>query len=496
MTLTDTRNSGGSLRMPVTDSLSVMLKSDKRIEDLGIETQSAELNVGWQLTDRWNFSTGVRDDERLDRSLVVPLTQTDGERRDGIVQVEYDSFGEWSAYGIVQETMSTTGTIEENGRLGVGGAYQISERLAVDLEVSDGDLGRGGKVGTSYMHSERTNLYLNYALENERTDNGQRSGRGSEGRLVAGARTRFSDSASMFLEERYQTNDDVTGLTHSTGISSAPNEQMNISANTDIGTLQDARTGAETERRAAGISFGYGLNALQFSSGMEYRIDDMQGTDLAISTRTTKLYRNSFKYQLNPSLRLLGKLNHSDSESTDGQFYDGGFTEAVIGTAYRPVAHDRLNAMAKYTYFYNLPTAEQVTLQGTAAEFIQRTHIASFDVSYAIKPRWNIGTKYAYRVSEVSLDRADPNFFDNGARLLILRADWEFREGWEALIETRLLDMVDLNEQRSGALLMVSRSLGSHIKVGVGYNFTSFSDDLTDLDFDHQGAFLSLTGAM
>jgi hypothetical protein len=34
------------------------------------------------------------------------------------------------------------------------------------------------------------------------------------------------------------------------------------------------------------------------------------------------------------------------------------------------------------------------------------------------------------------------------------------------------------------------------VKVGVGYNFTDFSDDLTDLSFDHRGAFLNVTGAL
>jgi hypothetical protein len=56
--------------------------------------------------------------------------------------------------------------------------------------------------------------------------------------------------------------------------------------------------------------------------------------------------------------------------------------------------------------------------------------------------------------------------------------------------------MVDLNETRSGGLIMVSRNLSQHLKLGLGYNFTSFSDDLTDLDFDHKGTFLSITGAM
>jgi hypothetical protein len=56
--------------------------------------------------------------------------------------------------------------------------------------------------------------------------------------------------------------------------------------------------------------------------------------------------------------------------------------------------------------------------------------------------------------------------------------------------------MPDLDERRNGALVAVSRYVGEHLKVGLGYNFTDFSDDLTDLDFNHQGLFLNLTGAM
>jgi lipopolysaccharide assembly outer membrane protein LptD (OstA) len=426
----------------------------------------------------------------------VPLTQVEGERIDGVVQVDFDPRSKYSAYAFLQETTSRTGTLEENGRVGVGGSYQLSERLGIDVEISDGDLGRGGKLGTNYIHSERTSLYLNYVLENERTDNGLRGARGSEGRLVAGARTRFSDSASLFLEERYQNGDNVSGLTHSTGITYTPTEKFNLSASTDIGTLQDMQTGAETERQAASVSIGYGLDALQFSSGIEYRIDDREQPDLTISSRTTTLFRNSFRYQMNPSLRLLGKFNRSESESTDGQFYDGEYTEAVIGTAFRPVYHDRLNALVKLTYFYNVPTTDQVALQNTVVEFIQKSQVASVDVSYDIRPRWSIGAKYAHRIGEVSLDRENRQFFDNGARLVVLRADWEFRDNWDAMFETRVLDMFDLGEKRAGALVVVSRSLGDNIKLGVGYNFTDFSDDLTDLDFDHQGAFLSFTGAM
>ncbi len=78
----------------------------------------------------------------------------------------------------------------------------------------------------------------------------------------------------------------------------------------------------------------------------------------------------------------------------------------------------------------------------------------------------------------------------------MLRGDYQFRDNWEFMGEVRLLDMPDLNESRSGFLTTVSRYFGDHLKVGLGYNFTDFSDDLTDLSFDHQGVFLNVTGSL
>ena len=178
------------------------------------------------MNDNWDVATGVRSDERRDDSAVVPLTQEQGERTDAVVQVGYDSKGRWGAYGFVQDTVSIDGDREENGRVGTGGSYRISERLKVNAEVSDGDLGVGGKVGTNYLHNDRTTLYLNYALENERTDNGLLATRGSEGNTVAGVKTRLSDSTSVYLEERYRNSDWSSGLTHATGISLAPTERL------------------------------------------------------------------------------------------------------------------------------------------------------------------------------------------------------------------------------------------------------------------------------
>jgi hypothetical protein len=152
--------------------------------------------------------------------------------------------------------------------------------------------------------------------------------------------------------------------------------------------------------------------------------------------------------------------------------------------------------LVKYTYFYNVPTTDQVSISNIAAEFIQKSHVAAVDVTYDLTHNVTLGGKYAYRLGQVSLDRENPEFYDNNAHLYVLRGDYNFREHWEFLLEGRMLSMPDLDEKRVGALATISRYLGDHLKIGLGYNFTDFSDDLTDLNFDHQGVFLNLTGTL
>ncbi|HEU0224421.1 MAG TPA: OmpA family protein [Steroidobacteraceae bacterium] len=492
-TIADTENFGGTIWVPVTQRFSLGAKGDRRVVDQGLESTAIELNAEYRLSHAWKLGTGVRSDDRTDNSAVIPLTQEQGERTDAVVQIEYDPRTTWSGYGYVQETVAATGDRQDNGRVGVGGSYRLSERFRINAEVSDGDLGSGARIGSNYLHSERTNLYLNYSLDNERGSNGLYAPRGN---LVSGVKRRLSDSSSVYFEERYQDGGSLSGLTHAMGVSLAASQGWNFGANADVGTLTDSLSGAATDRIAGGVRIGYGIADFQFSSAVEYRLDESQQADATVTERTTWLLRNNARYQVNPDWRIVAKFNHALSDSSLGEFHDGGYTEAVVGFAYRPVRHDRFNAFAKYTYFYNMPATDQVTGQGVAAEFLQKSHVAALDLTFDLTDRWSIGGKYAYRMGEVSLDRENPEFFDNAAHLIVLRTDLRFGEHWEGLLETRLLELPDLGQQRQGALVAVYRYLGRHFKVGAGYNFTDFSDDLTDLSYDHQGAFINMIGVM
>lgn len=484
---------GAALALPVGERAEVKAKYDIKTQEQGLETEAGEIDAGYRLTDHWTVSSGVRQESRADNSPVVPLTQVEGERTDLVLRATYDTKARWSAYGFAQGTVQASGNQEDNGRIGAGGAWRVTDHFKTTAEASSGDLGMGAKVGTEYLVSDRTNVYLNYALENERSDNGERAQRGN---LGSGFRTHWSDTTSVYLEEKYTHGDVPTGLTHATGLDYAPNDRWNYGASFDVGSLRDNRTGAELERQAIAFKVGYATALVKAASSLEVRLDDQQLIDRSHAERTTWLTRNSLKYQFSPDWRLIGKLNYSESTSSRGEFYDGRFIEAVGGYGYRPVLNDRLNLLFKYTYFYNLPASDQVTINNTAAEYIQKSHILATDAIYDLTPRWSIGGKVAYRLGQVSQDRVNPQFFDSRAQLVILRADWHVIRHWDAVLEARQLDLPDAGDRKEGVLAALYRHLNDNVKLGAGYNFTTFSDDLTDLSYDSQGVFINLVGKL
>ena len=488
---TDTLQAGGTFDLPILEGLNLAVKSDWLQAEDGLETSALEVDLEYLLTDRWSISAGVRDDDREDDSPIQVATQEEGRRTDAVVEVGYDAEGAWRAYGFGQGTVSSTGDREDNLRYGAGGEYRVNDKLSMNGEVSNGDGGVGAELGSTYQYTANSSAYLSYGLESERSAAGSRR----RGNLITGAKSRFSDSGSVYAENRYTHSTVDNGLVQAAGITMDVFDHWTVGANLEIGTLTDRQTSAETERRAAGGRMGYKFENVDLFTNVEFRYDETQSTDGSWTDRTTWLFRNSLQVRLNPDWRLLGKFNHSFSDSSEGSFFDGGYTEAVLGYAYRPVEHDRLHALLKYTYFYNMPTTDQVSGKGVANQFIQKSHIAAVDLTYDLTKKLSIGGKYAYRRGEVSLDRADPEFFDNSAHLYILRSDYRMLENWEGLVEGRMLHMPDIDEHKAGALLTIYRYFGEHFKAGVGYNFTDFSEDLTDLSYDNHGWFLNMVGS-
>ncbi len=111
--------------------------------------------------------------------------------------------------------------------IGDGGSVRATDRLTLDGELSLGNQGTGAKAGTDYLVSDRTNVYSAYTFENARSDNGISARRGN---WNTGMRSRYTDTTSVYAEERYTHGDVPTGLTHAMGVDYTPDERWNLGA--------------------------------------------------------------------------------------------------------------------------------------------------------------------------------------------------------------------------------------------------------------------------
>jgi hypothetical protein len=389
----------------------------------------------------------------------------------------------WQAYSYVQGTAARSGDRDENNRGGVGAQKQLTDRFRAGGEVSGGNGGLGSLLSGDYALDDHSNIYLTHTVETERPDS---SYRGRFGNTVLGGRTRLSDHISLYDEARSSRGAGPESLTNAFGVDLAPNDRWSYDLKWEAGTVSDPLAGDLT-RRAIGAGAAYRLDQTKFASNLEYRHE--QGTS---GERETWLSRNSAGYQAAPEWRLLGKLNFSVSEASQGNFFDGDFIDGSLGAAYRAIDDDRWNSLFEYRYYYVLPSPGQVGLTDELLDFTQRSHIASVDTIYDWRPWLSLGAKYGLRIGELRDSRIDGPWFSSQADLIVLRTDWHWIHAWDVLIELRQLSVREADDRRSGVLGAVYRHIGDHAKIGVGYNFTDFSDDLTDLSYRSRGVFLNM----
>jgi len=178
----------------------------------------------------------------------------------------------------------------------------------------------------------------------------------------------------------------------------------------------------------------------------------------------------------------------AQSNTAQSVLLDGNYADVVLGYALRPVENDRLNVLARYRHLYD---AYGLRDAQDADGPRQRSHVFSIDGSYDVNRNWTVGGKLGYRISQTAQNGA-ADFVQNDAWLAVANARYHMVHNWDALLEVRQLNLVDAQTQETSLLGAIYKHVGPNLKVGVGYNFGTFSDDLTDLTRDDQGAFLNI----
>ncbi|GLQ55501.1 TonB-dependent receptor [Devosia nitrariae] len=502
---------GLEANVALNDKVEVVLGYDDFEDDDGQIKREGDAAIAWQLDEYWNVSAGLTYTELMSpRAIDAGKSGYDGSRVDAGIRIEHDFNEDLSVYAFGQATLGLEGDISRNDRVGVGAEFRLTETLAISGEVSYGTHGLGALVGVTFDPNADEHYYAGYRLDaarafdlNESFDLLGENG----GTVVAGLKRRLDDYASAYAETSYDMWGHKRTLTQTYGVLFTPDQFWSVDVGLVAGRVRDDTLDPATDlqrsdfdRYAPSLAIGYvdeeaGIKA---HARAEVRIEDSSDDT---RDQTAYLFAGGLSMKTSEDWRFLANIDAviSDANSSDTVFQDTDYIEASVGYAYRPVDNDRLNALFRYTFLYDMPGNNQLVSGATDDLYApaQLSHILSLDVNYDLLPWLTVGGKYGMRYGEVRYrtDGASGDFEDwqhSTAHLGILRSDIHVVKNWDVLLEGRVMHMPEAGTTDFGTLAAVYHHLGDNFKVGVGYNFGQFSDDLRDLTLNDQGAFVNV----
>ncbi|WP_225584011.1 hypothetical protein [Pseudoxanthomonas sp. PXM02] len=436
----------------------------------------AQATLEWRVDDASTFSAEVR---RVDQEG----TAADAAGTLGALKYLHRFGSTLELYGIGQVTLDDDGgQYADNNALTLGGKYLYGNQSSVGAEATTGDRGEAATVNAEHRLTAEHSVYGAYTYSTDTTDYDSLFNRGSQNGWTLGQRWRLSNQVNLYNESQFLKERNASGLAHTFGMDFYPAQGWNLGFTLSDGELTNA-TGGDVDRRAVSISGGRTSPDTDWQSKLEWREDN------GAEQREQWVSTNRLTHKFNESWRIAARLNYADTDDELDPLASARFIEGNVGFAYRPWNNQRWGLFGRYTYLYDLATLGQVG----GADYDQKSQVLSFEGVYKLDQHWEFAGKLARREGEVRMGRGTGVWLDSATTFAAAQVRYDLRTQWHALAEYRWLD-VDDGGSKQGFLLGVDRDLSKNFRIGVGYNFTEFSDDLTDFDYDHKGWFLNLVG--
>ncbi|QBM30121.1 hypothetical protein [Hydrogenophaga pseudoflava] len=398
--------------------------------------------------------------------------------------------GRTEAYGFVQSTLQSDEGLK-NDRYGLGATRRFGERSSVTGEVSTGTLGVAGKLEGNHYLTPDYNLYSRYTYAHQPGDLfGSEFLEDGAGRTFSvGQRWNAGGGLSLFQEAQLSRRPDEDGQGQNLGL------DYNIARHWQLGFRHalsriDHAEGGSTTRRSSTVLASYNDHRTSFTPRLELR------RDRGAQSRDQTLLSVGLRHKFSEDWRAAARLRTAVTEDRLSSEDEARFTEANLGLSYRPAGHGRWAWLGKYTYLYDLGALTQVSpTSGVASnEVDQRAHILASELLYRINPLWEVGGKYAYRSGELREGRNTGAWYKNTRHFVAAQVRLHMAQDWEALVEHRWLQTVQDKNKQAGWLVGLDKQVTPYFRLGVGYNFTRFSDDLRHADYRFKGWYLNAVG--
>src|SRR6056297_241292 len=376
-------------------------------------------------------------------------------------------------YGSQQLTLDKSDEAERNNITTLGGEIK-REKWRYSAEASAGDQEKL-LLGAGYMLNKDSEIYTNYERE---------FGDDFTTETTFGTNSAVSDKTTITAEHRIIDSEYENEKSNVIGLDYLASNNLTLSFDYTRSDV-DKDESEDFKRDIVGGALNYTEDNFRSSNRIEYRVDDKseEFEQLVLKSNSRWKYNEEFNY--------LSEIEYS-KEKEDGE---DRFFEGTIGMAYRPIDNTKLNYLFKYTYldqknYLNLDTDRE--LGDYAAE---KSQILALDLIYDLNKKWKLTEKIAYKNSEVKLNSLADSWARSETYLWANKVDYTLREDLKLFVEYRILENKLADDRRDGFLMGAYKDFDNNTKIGIGYNFTDFNDDLTNLSYEAEGWFINLIKA-
>ncbi len=453
----------------LSDSITLFARATR----LDRKAQTIESSVAGQVDYDYSDNITVSGELKGSRDENI-VAQAKGQSLIVAGKVSADASERLNVYGTQQATVSHSGTHTSNNASSVGAIYTANDKVHVTGEISKGDKGNSALVGTEVNFSDTYSIYTNYTYSYSKENLNKNA-------LVIGQKKTLSSQLKVYSEHQFSDEDSRTGYAHTVGLDQKITRHASANLSVQKASVEND-DGNTIERDSISVGLEYKKDRVRINSKLEHRSDE--STELDTHQWVTT---NRFEYRKSPSFHWQGKLNASKSNDRLSD-NNARFIEAGIGFAFRPVKSDRLNMLTRLTFLDDLQPRSQSTQSD------QRSLIGSIEGLYDITRLWSTGAKLAHRTSEIRLQRNEGQWLNNDASLVSARVRYKTIFGVDATSAYHWLYSGASKGDRHGALFTVGKRVGMHLTFSVGYNFSSFDDNLANDNYDVRGWFVNLIG--
>ncbi|MDP0494101.1 MAG: hypothetical protein Q7K48_07375 [Fusobacterium sp. JB021] len=473
---------GFTLKQIITSKLSTLFSySMEKIKDEDKEDENEDISIqgNYAVNNKLTLSGEIKrsEDDSDDNDSLSSEDSNDENKTEVGIQGNYRFSNSTTGYLGLQQSIDSS---ENDLMINLGGNTKVFKNLSIKGEYSIGQDEEGALLGLNYLVADNYETYLNFKRENDDSTN--------DNDITFGQKVLLGEKYEIYQENQFNT-----GKDSEEEISQVYGLNINLTKNTKYGIGYEQGDLKEKDenkkRKSISLSLSYNNHDnFKYSNRLELIKDKSEKTDTE-----EWLTVNDIKYKLNEEWTAIGKLDFSITENKKTGDYDKKFMELGIGGAYRPIYNDRLNILWKYSYIYDLNGFDKDE-DYSFGDLDERSNIYSIDAVYSFTKKLDVGGKLAYKQSEMKAANDEDNWYSAKTSLYAINASYNFYGDYRISGEYHWLVSDENSEVKEGCIIGIDYDVKENLRVGIGYNFTKFSDDLRYDDYRAEGVFVNIVG--